>query len=502
MFNNKVYKIFAFLLSLVMVVSVVGCGKSNTSGESKPLPAEIERTYTTLYSDNDALMKDNPNRGFRGYIEVVDFGLSQSELNTKLDGTMKRHIEYANTTVAVCYIYPFDYLGKQFDRKFYDVLQWTFDWGREHNIQYCFRFAYWHDGYYQVKTATTEEILDHIDQIAESGIIEKNKDVIHTFQAGFVGKYGEWHSETTPTDHKTILENIVEKLIPEDVYGQVRKPEYERLLDETNERRDGLGYHMDSFFGIQDSSQYGSGTFSLGLEDWTHAVKDGAYSPQDGELYFHGQFVNDLGFFPEAYACLLGLSQLRMTTFSSENGYLEQGLFGQSAMHQWQARPITAKWCEENGIPYSENWFKNQKGETVERNVFEFIKDYLGYRITATKLVSKIENGKLNVSVDIENHGFSSAFNIKSSLAILDSKGNVIDEVSVGNPAEWHPTNPDDYNDRKQLVHNLTAELNLPEASGEYSIALKLESKNGTTARLDNNVEYNNGYNILHTFAN
>ncbi len=491
----------ALFITAFLLFTLVGCKQTDTGGENTSLPAEIERTYTTLYADNDALMTSNPNRGFRGYIEVVDFDLSKSELETKLSKTMERHIQYANATVAVCYIYPFDYLGKQFDQKFWDVLQWTFDWGRENNIQYCFRFAYWHDGYYQVKTASTEEILDHVDQIEKSGIIEKNKDVIHSFQAGFVGKYGEWHSETTPTDHKAILENIVEKLIPEDVYGQVRKPEYERLLDESNPRRAGLGYHMDSFFGIQDSSQYGSGTFSLGLEDWTHAVKDGAYSPQDGELYFHGQFVNDLGFFPEAYACLLGLSQLRMTTFSSENGYLEQGVFGKSAMHQWQAKPVTEKWCKENGIPYSENWFKNQKGESVERNVFEFIKDYLGYRITATKLATQVNDGKLSVSLDIENHGFSAAFNITSSLVLLDKDGNVVSEAAAGEPSTWHPTDPDDYSKREQLVHNIAAQLKMPETAGEYSLALILKSKNGTTARLDNNIEYTNGYNILHTFG-
>lgn len=340
----------------------------------------------------------------------------------------------------------------------------------------------------------------HLEQIAENGIVERNKDTIHAFQVGFVGRYGEWHSEDTETDHEKIIGTFYEKLLPEGVYPQTRKPEYKNLLADSVSAKKLTGFHMDSFFGIQDSSQYGSGNFSIGMEDWEQAVKEGAYAPQDGELYFDGQFVHDLGFYPDGYACLLGMSQLRMTTFSSENGYLEASETGNSAMHQWLSQPVTEKWLKENKIPYSENWFKNQKGETVERNVLEFIRNYLGYRFSATKLVTNESDGKLSVALDIENHGFSSAFNITSRFVILDEKGNIVSEAEAGNPAEWHPTNPDNYKDRKQLTHSITAELKMPSEKGSYKVAFELISKSGATARLDNNIPFENGCNILHSF--
>lgn len=511
--NSILKKLLCVLLAAFMVLSVIGCNTEKNNAVNNDIAnldidisgniegsATVERTYTTLYSENDAFMYDNPNRGFRGYIEIVDFDMTESELVGKMDNWMQRHVEYAYAQTAVCYIYPWQYRGKDLDDDFFKTVQWVFDYARERKIQLNLRFAYYHTTYCSDRTPTTDEIMLHLNQIAENGIVERNKDTIHAFQVGFVGRYGEWHSEDAETDRELIINSFMEKLLPEGVYGQVRMPQYKDLISNDNEKKSLVGFHMDSFFGIQDSSQYGSSTYSIGLSDWETNVKEGAYTPQDGELYFHGQFVNDYGFFPDGYACLLGMSQLRMTTFSSENGYLEAGLFGNSAMQQWQSQPVTEKWLKEYGIPYSENWLKNSNGETVERNVLEYIRDYLGYRFSATKLSTKADNNILSVSLALENHGFSAAFNITSQLVILDEKGNEVSSAAAGNPKDWHSTNPDNYKDRKQLTHNVTAQLKMPETNGKYSLALKLTSKNGTTARLDNNIPYENGYNILHTF--
>lgn len=489
------------LISVFLIVTLVGCNSQPTevTGNIEG-SAEVERTYTTLYSDNDDLLYENPNRGFRGYVEVVNFEKSEEELVKGLDQWMKRHIDHVKAQSTVCYIYPTDYRGKPLDDKFFNTLQWVFDWARDRKIQLNLRFAYYHTLYFADRTPTTEEIMLHLEQIAENGIVERNKDTIHALQVGFVGRYGEWHSEDTETDHQKIIDTFYEKLLPDGVYPQTRKPEYKNLLADTVPAKKVTGFHMDSFFGIQDSSQYGSGNFSIGMEDWEQAVKEGAYAPQDGELYFQGQFEHDLGFFPDGYACLLGMSQLRMTTFSSENSYLETVGTGTSAMQQWMNQPVTEKWLKEYKLPYSENWFLNQKGETVERSVFEYIRHYLGYRLTATALKTTAADRKLNVSLDLENHGFSAAFNITSRLVILDADGNIVSEAAAGDPTTWHSTNPDNYKDRKQLSHNISAELTLPETAGSYRIGLNLTSKSGATARLDNNIPYEHGCNILHSF--
>lgn len=77
----------------------------------------------------------------------------------------------------------------------------------------------------------------------------------------------------------------------------------------------------------------------------------------------------------------------------------------------------------------------------------------------------------------------------------------MVSEILVGDPTTWHPTSPEDYSDRTQLKHNLSAEMKLPSESGTYKIAFFLRNTLGQTARLDNTIEYSNGYNILHMFT-
>ena len=198
----------------------------------------------------------------------------------------------------------------------------------------------------------------------------------------------------------------------------------------------------------------------------------------------------------------MGAAEHHLTTLSANNGYLDQGPFRDGAMVRWKNQPVTEKWLKENGLAYSENWFKSADGETVERNVYDYLRDYVGYRLSAQKLsVKKSGDNKIKVELTLQNHGLSAAFNITSQLVILDKDGNEVASAEAGNPAEWYTTDPSDYNNRKQLDHTVTAELELPQKSGEYHLGLKLLSKGGATARLDNKTEFSNGCNILHEFS-
>ncbi len=522
MSKNKIFlRVLSLALSVFLMASLIGCGgetpptSSENEGETSSVvipegldisgnkegSATVERVYSTLYAGSEDLVRSNPNRGFRGYIDINRFDRTEQEVKDVCAQWMKRHYNYASATVAVCYIYPTLYRGKDLDENFFNTLEWVLQYAREAGITYVFRFAYYANWEgYDDRTPTTEEVIPHINQIAESGLMEKYKDVLHVFQVGFIGRYGEWHSHDTPVDSELVINTFMEKLLPDGVYTQVRQPRYKDLIKDSNPKKALVGYNHDVFGGIEDVSQKGGEYFSYGHEGWDIVVKAAASVPQDGELHFQGDTEALYGVNPNGYSVLLGMSQIRMTTFSSENGYLERGAIGNAAMHEWMTMPITEKWCKENGIPYSYNWFRNSNGDVVERNVLEFIQDYLGYRFTATKLSTKEESGKLNVSLDIENHGFSAAFNISSKLVILDKDGNRVSEVEFGNPKEWHTTNPDDYSDRTQLTHNVTASVDMPTEKGEYRLALELVSTSGATARLDTNVPFENGCNILHTF--
>ncbi len=520
MHKNLIVRVFSLILAVFLVAGLVGCNNNtpaggDSSGEDPTVSvpdgldisgnvegsASVERLYTALYAGSETLVRSNPNRGFRGYIDINSFDRTEEEVKQVCENWMTRHYTYASSTVAVCYIYPTVYRGKDLDEKFFNTLEWVLEYAREKKITYVFRFAYYAtwEGFND-RTPTTEEVIPHMNQIAESGLFEEYKDVLHVFQVGFIGRYGEWHSHDTPVDDKLVINTFLEKLLPDGVFAQVRQPRYKDLVDDSNSKKALIGYNHDVFAGIEDCSQKGGETFSYGYEGWDAVMKDAAYTPQDGELHFQGDTDALYGVNPNGYSVIIGMSQIRMTTFSSENGYLELGPQVGGAMHEWREMPITEKWCKENGILYSENWFKNANGETVERNVLEFVQDYLGYRLSATKLSTKEENGKLKVNLDLVNSGFSAAFNISSKLVILDKDGNKVSEAVAGNPKDWHPTDPENYDDRTQLTHSLSAELTMPTEKGEYRLALELMSTSGVTARLDNNINFENGCNILHTF--
>ena len=521
MFKGYFKTLLVVSIAVILAISAAGCGNnsslmpSDSSSSKEELPEEldidisgnvegspvVERSYTTLYSESDILLYQNPNRGLRGFYSLMHFNITKDELIETLQTQTNSWYPTTQTPIAVCYFFPGDYLGKELDQQFFDTIQWAFDYFRENQIQILLRFAYYDVNVFNERTPTTDELLIHINQLAENGIIERNQDVIHVFQAGFIGQFGEWHSDEPPADRTVILNTLADKLWPDGMYIQVRNPKYKDYLADGHPKKVMIGFNNDGWFGIEDATQLGNQDYSYGYEPWERNVREGAYTPQDGEFYYWSQFTNDLRFYPDGYACILGMSQLRFTTFSAINGWLDQGALKDGAMVRCMKQPITIKWLEEYGLPYSENWFKNNEGEIVERNTYEYMRDYLGYRFSANTLsVKEKDDNTLSVILKIENHGFSSAFNITSKLVILDSENNEVSSVSFGDPKTWHSTNPDDYQDREQLVHELTADIENPDKKGEYKLAMQLLSKGGGTARLDNNIPFEAGYNILHTF--
>ena len=113
----------------------------------------------------------------------------------------------------------------------------------------------------------------------------------------------------------------------------------------------------------------------------------------------------------------------------------------------------------------------------------------------------------MQVSVNIRNYGFAAAFNMESSLAILDMNGNVVEEIKAGDPSTWYSLAPDYYTTERTssaqgdvLNHLVSAEFEAPEY-GSYYLAIRVENTAGQTARLANDVTVLNGYNLLGEFT-
>lgn len=244
-----------------------------------------------------------------------------------------------------------------------------------------------------------------------------------------------------------------------------------------------------------DGTEIGSGQYSYGCADWERHIKEAGTVPNDAETYYWQQF-DDIGVYPEGYGSAIAASELSLTTFSAINGYLDQNINASGCFNEWKKLPVTENWLRYNNLPFADGWFEDNNSDSVNRNIYEYMRDYMGYRLSANELsVTKSQKG-MNISLDLVNYGFSAAFNISSNIVILDAENNVLYTEKAGNPAEWYGTKGEEL-----LIHQIAADMNIPDISGEYKIALRLTSKSDATARLDNNIPYEDGYNILHTFV-
>ncbi|SDV48562.1 DUF4874 domain-containing protein [Chitinasiproducens palmae] len=167
---------------------------------------------------------------------------------------------------------------------FLDQLDAGFDALRKAHLQTIVRFTY---NFYNASSAEPgndapmETILSHMAQLAP--IIKKNRDVIYSMQAGFIGRWGEWHNSTNGNDtvaaHNLFLSTFF-PLYSNVVNLEVRYPR--NLLDYAAFSGDSTvkaGIHDDAFVDGQSCGSYGdSGSNMLFCDGSTFGRKEG-YDP-------------------------------------------------------------------------------------------------------------------------------------------------------------------------------------------------------------------------------
>lgn len=458
-----------------------------------------------VYGTLDDALELNPDRGWRleAYVNVAG---TDAEPEKNVTAALEYYKEY-NPQLCQVYFYLTDYKDTPtIPQEGLDRIQRVFDTARKCGIKYIVRFAYESD-MEGTGEASDEIMLQHMPQLRP--ILEENVDVIHTVEAGFLGAWGEWHSYKMEHDELAILKGILD-MVPESLYVQVRYPRVKNLLidaEPDNPNLSRMGYHDDSFFGWQ----YALWNDGLNPGDvyWEQMRKESPYGPQGGEMFWGCEYDTDKWAPTTGELAIRKYSAFHQTSFSLYHSFIEDGFVhwvmemgpgvGYYSIRDWQTENVSQELLDSYGVVYDPLWFQNENGEEIQRTAFEFVQDYLGYRLQALDVTLNGILGcgeELQFSVNLKNTGFSAAFNMQSGFAILDEDGNVISTASAGDPASWLSTDP---NTNEQLTHTVAATLRLPETVGTYQIAFYLKNSAGTGARLANDLPFVNGYTILET---
>ncbi len=245
--KNRVLKI---VLQIIICFLVVGLNAQTFSDVSYTVNAESI---------------PNPERGF--YHQVNGFDLET------LQGFKDKGVRLILKNYSLK-----GFNNKALSASFITGLKQDFDIVRAAGFKMIVRFAY----NFQVTTpygdAPLDIVLLHIEQMKQ--VLQSNSDIILTFQAGFIGTWGEWYytdyfsespgviSEQNWNDRRTVV-NALMDLMPKDRMVQVRTPTFKKNLAELNDwnpiseseafngsMKSRLAFHNDCF--VASNTDYGT----------------------------------------------------------------------------------------------------------------------------------------------------------------------------------------------------------------------------------------------------
>lgn len=468
----------------------------------------MKKSFSPLYGVKSAVLNANPDRGFRWEIAMDVESISHAGSYEEMKNAAEDRINSAVTDremvkLAQLYLYLSGFHDREITENGLLAVEACLDALHSRGLKALLRFAY-STGLSvkdQEKDATQDIILRHLQQLKP--VLKKKRDFIHVYQAGLIGAWGEWHSEAYPLDKAAVLRDIMEVLVPENMYVQVRLPIYKNLYTNNSDNYKRIGIHNDSVFGKTEFVCSGTGGMDEGTAQWRQLVREAAYAPQDGELFW-SHWNRQTGAYCDGFEAILQFSEHRFNSLSVLHGYLDDPDTEITTMGRWKKQILTERWLKENHILYDPAWFQNEDGSAVSRTVFDYVRDYLGYRLQAKEMQINGEirsGGEIFVRMTVVNYGLSAPFNLKSGFVVLDGNNQIVESVLAGNPAEWHSRCAMNYEDDKLLTHNIDVSLRLPSTSGNYKIGFYVKNELGEGAKLANNLNYTGNIHVLYEFA-
>lgn len=429
----------------------------------------------------------NPERGLR--LEVAldvaarNHAFHPDEypgITTFLDEEMRK---YASDSISLVqtYFYLTGYIGRNISEDGFNTMELFFNRLRSFGKKAVLRFAYEREFLGRALMGPTlEDIRRHAVQLKP--FLEKNKDVIMVVQAGMIGAWGEWHSsfhhlEGSEKTKKEILKIICD-MVPEDRQIQVRVPAYKNLISKDSSDYKRISFHDD--FIVIKPHQWDGG-MREGMPYYNQIVEESPFLLTDGELPWGSWSINQDKDNPEDCWLIDGLKiaerlfRQHYTSLSAIHNYKEGKADDKFSMQYWKETPVMESFLANKKMPYSPSYFRNSKNQRVSRNVFDYIRDHLGYRIELQMMTCKSDNDNMSIDISLINRGFSTIVNTRPVyLVLIDKDWNVSEVETSSDVTLWQPYMPTDTT-CTPLVHHIHCTINKKQLkSGKYKLGLWL----------------------------
>ena len=301
------------------------------------------------------------------------------------------------------------------DSSFFESLKKNFDICRKNGATIALRFRYDANGTSNPEPKSFDQILKHISQIKNSGLIEEYKDILMFVESGFVGQWGEQHGgKYCSLENKTLLLDTLLDVIPDNIPVTVRTPNIIAKWLNISEDK------LDTFISPKGSKASRIGLFNDGYmgsdsDLGTYRYRENSvnfFYNQMRYTYFGGEFSGNIDFAKkyETYKPENSIKEMYKTHLS----YINSNIFG-----LYKDYIFEKKYDVEN-VDNSAYY-----GQTV----FKFIRDHLGYRLVLRNIIiqKEVKQGEnFELDFDIENTGFANPIRKMNSELILEKDGNYI----------------------------------------------------------------------------
>ena len=377
----------AIKLALVAQCALVACACFLVL----PVHAAVQGSITVTY-DVDSGNFPNPERGWH---EQINPYYASDVTANPLTTTQLAGYRNDNLTLVSKYYLIKDFVDSPISQSYLDdqVIN-DLNVCRQAGFKLIPRFTYNFNQDISDEDASLDRVLQHIEQLRP--IFQEHWDVIAFVEAGFIGKWGEWHGSSNDLTDFRALNNashdIIDKLldvIPPQRHILLRLPQYKidnnyypntlntsNAFSGTEQAR--IGHNNDGW--LHDDTDWGTWEAGRQTAQETYVAADTLYVPMSGEPSDDSAYV-------QARDALSDVEEFHWSSMSRNH---------------WDARDLYDHWKSE--------------GE------YDDIERLMGYRfvlLNATLPSGVMQGGDLALTLQIRNDGAARPYNPRMFEVIL-----------------------------------------------------------------------------------